>query len=99
MQRRLDPSGTPCKDPLRLAEEFRVVLGEPALEGLIRDLATDEEWLLSELHKRLVQLPWVDIPRVGVEPTHKGFAVFRPSPKLLQNRTLPSDEVPPKAAF
>lgn len=61
MQRRLDPSGTPWKDPLRLAEEFRVVLGEPALEGLIRDLVTDEEWLPSELHKRLVQLPWVDI--------------------------------------
>jgi hypothetical protein len=61
MQRRLDPSGTPCKDPLRLAEEFRVVLGEPALEGLIRDHVTDEEWLPSELHKRLVQLPWVDI--------------------------------------
>jgi hypothetical protein len=32
--------------------------------------------------------------RVGIEPTHKGFADFRPSPKLSENRTLPSDEVP-----
>lgn len=45
MQRRLDPTVTGWKDPLRLAEEFRVVLGEPALEGLIRDLVTDEEWV------------------------------------------------------
>lgn len=61
MQRRLDPTAAGWKDPLRLAEEFRVVLGEPALEGLIRDLVTDEEWVPGKLHKRLVELPWVDI--------------------------------------
>jgi hypothetical protein len=61
MQMRLDPTVKGWKDPLRLAEEFRVVLGEPALEGLIRDLVTDEEWIPGKLHKRLVELPWVDI--------------------------------------
>jgi hypothetical protein len=61
MQLRLDPTVKGCKDPLRLAEEFRVVLGEPALEGLIRELVTDEEWAPGQLHKRLVELPWVDI--------------------------------------
>ncbi len=61
MQLRLDPTVKGWKDPLRLAEEFRVVLGEPALEGLIRDLVTDEEWVPGKLHKRLVELPWVDI--------------------------------------
>lgn len=61
MQMRLDPTMKDWKDPLRLAEEFRVVLGEPALEGLIRDLVTDEEWVPGNLHKRLVELPWVDI--------------------------------------
>ncbi len=61
MQLRLDPTMKGWKDPLRLAEEFRVVLGEPALEGLIRDLVTDEEWIPGKLHKRLVELPWVDI--------------------------------------
>jgi NAD-dependent SIR2 family protein deacetylase len=61
MQLRLDPTVKGWKDPLRLAEEFRVVLGEPALEGLIRDMVTDEEWVPGKLHKRLVELPWVDI--------------------------------------
>src|SRR5579875_3357966 len=61
MQLRLDPTVKGWRDPLRLAEEFRVVLGEPALEGLIRDLVTDDEWAPGKLHKQLVELPWVDI--------------------------------------
>jgi SIR2-like domain len=61
MQRRLEGTVRDCRDPLRIAEEFKVVLGEPALEGLIRDLVTDEEWAPGRLHRRLVELPWVDI--------------------------------------
>jgi hypothetical protein len=61
MQKRIYPDGVAPKDPLRLAEEFKVLLGEPALEDLIRDLVRDEEWLPGELHKKLVKLPWTDI--------------------------------------
>jgi hypothetical protein len=61
MQARLYPKADKPKDPLRLAEEFKALLGESALEGLIRDLVRDEEWLPGDLHKRLVRLPWTDI--------------------------------------
>ncbi len=49
------------RDPLRLAEEFRAVLGQSALEGLIRELVPDDQWLPGPLHEKLVELPWVDI--------------------------------------
>jgi hypothetical protein len=61
MQKRIYPDGVAQKAPLRLAEEFKVLLGEPALEGLIRDMVRDEEWLPGELHRALVKLPWTDI--------------------------------------
>lgn len=61
MQERIYPGVVGQKDPLRLAEEFKVLLGEPALEGLIRDMVRDEEWLPGDLHKKLVKLPWTDI--------------------------------------
>jgi hypothetical protein len=61
MQERIYPGVVAKKDPLRLAEEFKVLLGEPALEGLIRDMVRDEEWLPGDLHKKLVKLPWTDI--------------------------------------
>ena len=37
------------------------MLGRPALDGLIRELVADEQWLPGVLHQKLVQLPWVDI--------------------------------------
>ena len=55
MQERIYPGVVGQKDPLRLAEEFKVLLGEPALEGLIRDMVRDEEWLPGDLHKSLVK--------------------------------------------
>jgi hypothetical protein len=55
------PGGAPSGDALRLAEEYSVVLGRPALEGLIRRLVPDEEWQPGPLHRLLVRLPWVDI--------------------------------------
>ena len=61
MQERIYPGVVGQKDPLRLAEEFKVLLGEAALEGLIRDMVRDEEWLPGDLHKNLVKLPWTDI--------------------------------------
>lgn len=62
MQARIYPGGAAAqKDPLRLAEEFKALLGESALESLIREMVRDEEWLPGELHKKLVSLPWTDI--------------------------------------
>lgn len=61
MQSRIYPGATAVKDPLRLAEEFKVLLGPSALDGLIREMVPDEEWLPGELHKKLVRLPWTDI--------------------------------------
>jgi hypothetical protein len=56
--------GTPkdrFRDPLRIAEEFKALLGQSALEGLIRELVPDDQWLPGPLHGKLVELPWVDI--------------------------------------
>lgn len=61
MQARIYPNDGTAKNPLRLAEEYKALLGEPALEGLIREMMRDEEWLPGELHKKLVQLPWTDV--------------------------------------
>lgn len=47
------------RDPLRIAEEFKAVLGQSALEGLIRELVPDDQWLPGPLHEKLVELPWV----------------------------------------
>src|SRR5947207_7966903 len=48
-------------DPLRLAEEYKAVLGPAALYGLIHDLVRDTEWRPGPLHARLIDLPWTDI--------------------------------------
>jgi len=61
MEARLDNRGDRLRDPLRTAEEFRAVLGQAALEGLIRELVPDDQWTPGALHKKLVALPWVDI--------------------------------------
>jgi hypothetical protein len=61
MRVRLYPDGQTRRDPLRLAEEFKAVLGETVLESLIRDLVRDDEWVPGELHRLLVRLPWTDI--------------------------------------
>ena len=61
METRLDDKSNRMRDPLRTAEEFRAVLGQPALEGLIRELVPDDQWVPGALHKKLVALPWVDI--------------------------------------
>lgn len=61
MESRIETRGDRYRDPLRTAEEFVAVLGRPALDGLIRELVADEQWLPGALHQELVQLPWADI--------------------------------------
>lgn len=61
METRIGSARDRFRDPLRLAEEFKAVLGQSALEGLIRELVPDDQWLPGPLHEKLVELPWVDI--------------------------------------
>ena len=48
-------------NPLRMAEEFRVVHGRAALDDLIRDLVRDSAWEPGDAHQRLLALPWKDV--------------------------------------
>ncbi len=61
MNRHLGNKATGIQNPLRLAEEFRALLGQAALDGLIRDLIADAEWLPGNAHRRLLMLPWSDV--------------------------------------
>jgi hypothetical protein len=48
-------------DPLRLAEEYRTYFGQSALDAFIRQRVPDGAWNPSDLHRRLVELPWSDV--------------------------------------
>src|SRR5581483_3857026 len=48
-------------DPLRLAEEYRALLGQAALDDFIRHQVPDHAWKPSEIHARLLRLPWADV--------------------------------------
>jgi hypothetical protein len=48
-------------DALRLAEEYRAALGQPALDALIRELVPDRQWEPGPLHRELLRLPWADV--------------------------------------
>lgn len=61
MERQLGPGSSGGGNPLRLAEEFRALLGQAALDGLVRDLVPDAEWLPGRAHRRLLELPWSDV--------------------------------------
>jgi hypothetical protein len=54
-------SGKESGDPLRLAEEFRAALGQPALDALIRELVPDRRWSPGAMHRALLRLPWSDV--------------------------------------
>jgi hypothetical protein len=55
MEARIDARTDRSRDPLRTAEEFRAVLGRPALDGLIQELVVDEQWLPGVLHHKLAE--------------------------------------------
>ena len=37
------------------------MLGDPALENLIRSLVRDNEWSPGQIHRRMLSLPWTDV--------------------------------------
>ncbi len=61
MERQIGAGSSGSGNPLRLAEEFRALLGQVALDGLVRDLVPDAEWLPGRAHRRLLELPWSDV--------------------------------------
>ena len=61
MKNQLYPNQCVSRDPLRLAQEYKAELGEPALDGLIRSMIQDEKWEPSCLHEMLLSLPWSDV--------------------------------------
>lgn len=61
MKNQLYPNECGPSDPLRLAQEYKAALGEPALDGLIRSLVQDEKWEPGNLHETLLSLPWSDV--------------------------------------
>lgn len=61
MQQQLGASSSEIQNPLRLAEEFRSLLGQAALDTLIRDMVPDPTWIPGRAHHRLLQLPWSDV--------------------------------------
>jgi hypothetical protein len=46
---------------LRLAQEYAVSFGRPALEQRIAETVRDERFEPGELHELLLQLPWADV--------------------------------------
>jgi hypothetical protein len=48
-------------DSLRLADEFRIYLGQAALTEFLHRQIADASWEPSELHRTLMGLPWSDI--------------------------------------
>ncbi|WP_206020125.1 anti-phage defense-associated sirtuin Dsr2 [Pseudomaricurvus alkylphenolicus] len=46
---------------LKLADEVQASLGRPALHQIIREAIPDEEYEPSELHIKLLELPWSDV--------------------------------------
>lgn len=61
MERQIGSGSSGGSNPLRLAEEYRALLGQAALDGLVRDLVRDAEWLPGSAHRRLLELPWSDV--------------------------------------
>jgi hypothetical protein len=48
-------------DPLKLAGEVEAAFGRPTLNNIIRTSIPDEGFQPSELHRKLLNLPWTDI--------------------------------------
>jgi len=49
------------RDPLRLAEEFRVGLGDAALTDFLRRRIRDDAFEPGSIHRDLLDLPWADV--------------------------------------
>ena len=56
-----DDLETAKSDFLRLAQEYEAAFGRSDLHRFLRELIRDEDFLLGDLHIRLLSLPWRDV--------------------------------------
>ncbi|MGB7328364.1 MAG: SIR2 family protein, partial [Rubripirellula sp.] len=56
----LEASGA-TSSALRLAEEYESAFGRPALIEIVRQETSDDDFDPSDLHEKLVDLPWADV--------------------------------------
>ncbi|MDD4529025.1 MAG: SIR2 family protein [Bacteroidales bacterium] len=68
-------------DALKLANEVEATFGRPALNKILRDKIPNMEYQPSELHEKLLQLPWVD-----VFTTNYDTLLERTAEKILEQR-------------
>jgi hypothetical protein len=61
-------------DPLRLAEEYRALLGQAALDDFIRGQVPDHAWRPGDLHDLLMRLPWSDVLTTNWDSLLERFA-------------------------
>ena len=79
-----DPAKQRYLNVLRLAEEVQAGIGRPALENLLRSNIPDLNIEPSDLHVRLLELPWVD-----VFTTNYDTLLERASAKVVTRRYEP----------
>ncbi len=60
LARDLDPLAR-APDPMRVAQEYEAMFGRARLDEAIRSLVPDGDHRPSDLHRRLLALPWADI--------------------------------------
>ncbi len=53
--------GKEYNSSLRLAQEVEIAIGRPTLEAMIRKAVPDQDYVPSDLHSSLMQLPWNDV--------------------------------------
>lgn len=84
--------------PLRLAEEVEKTLGRPTLEKILQKAAPDKDYSPSELHIKLMRLPWRDVfttnydtllERAADQVSERRYNVI-----LTQNDLLNSNDAP-----
>lgn len=61
LARDLDPPGNRVSDPMRVAQEYEAMFGRARLDEAIRSLVPDGDHRPSDLHRRLLALPWADV--------------------------------------
>ncbi len=55
------PTNSKYLNVLKLADEVQAAIGRPALDQLLRSNIPDKDYEPSDLHVKLIELPWVDV--------------------------------------
>jgi len=77
----LDEKDKKYLNVLKLADEVESQFGRPTLDKILKNNLPDKEYNPSELHRKLLQLPWMDI-----FTTNYDTLLERTAEKILQQR-------------